>query len=146
MTDVALRVLVAEDNADHRFLAARALRHAVDADVEVHEVEDGEQALDFLYQRRGFEDRARPHLIVLDLRMPRVTGFEVLEQIKQDESLRSIPVVVLTSSHLPEDVDRAYHLGGNSYITKHFGSERRNGLSSLGEYWLRVSELPEPPA
>ena len=144
MTDLALRVLVAEDNADHRFLAVRALRSAVDADVEVDEVEDGEQALDFLYRRRGYEDRPRPHLIVLDLRMPRVTGFEVLERIKQDDSLRSIPVIVLTSSQLPEDVDRAYHLGTNSYITKHFGSGG-NGLSALGDYWLRVSELPEPP-
>lgn len=141
-----VRVLVAEDNADHRFLTVRALRQAGGAGVSVEEVPDGEQALDFLYQRGSYEDRERPHLIVLDLRMPRVSGFEVLAQVKTDADLRSIPVVVLTSSDLPEDIAHAYGLGTNSFVTKPAGPAVLEGLLAVGEYWLGgTSSLPDVP-
>lgn len=141
-----VRVLVAEDNEDHRFLTVRALRQAGGDAVAVEEVHDGEQALDFLYRRGGYGDRERPHLIVLDLRMPRVNGFEVLAQVKADVDLRSIPVVVLTSSDLPEDVSRAYELGTNSFVTKPSGAAVLDGLMAVGEYWLGdTTSLPDAP-
>lgn len=141
-----VRVLVAEDNPDHRFLMVRALRQAGGPTVAVDEVPDGEQALDFLYQRGEYEDRERPHLIVLDLRMPRVSGFEVLARVKADAVLRSIPVVVLSSSDLPEDIAQAYGLGTNSFVTKPAGPAVLDSLLAVGEYWLGgTSTLPPAP-
>ncbi|GAC1593513.1 MAG: response regulator [Acidimicrobiales bacterium] len=143
----AVRVLVAEDNEDHRFLTVRALRQAGGERVSVEAVADGEQALDFLYRRHGYEDCERPHLIVLDLKMPRLSGLQVLEQIKADEGLRSIPIVVLTSSDLARDVNDAYRLGTNSFVTKPAGTEVLKGLLAVGQYWLGgMTSLPEPPA
>ena len=143
----AVRVLVAEDNEDHRFLTVRALRQAGGEGVSVEAVGDGEQALDFLYRRHGYEDRERPHLIVLDLKMPRLSGLQVLEAVKADEGLRSIPVVVLTSSDLARDVNDAYRLGTNSFVTKPAGTEVLKGLLAVGEYWLGgMTSLPQPPA
>ena len=140
------RVLVAEDNQDHRFLTVRALRQAGGDDLEVEAVDDGEQALDFLYRRGEYGDRQRPHLILLDLRMPRVSGLEVLEQVKGDAELRSIPIIVLTSSDLPEDVTTAYRLGTNSYVTKPAGAAVLEGLLSIGQYWLGgTASLPQVP-
>ncbi|GAC1378408.1 MAG: response regulator [Acidimicrobiales bacterium] len=142
----AVRVLVAEDNEDHRFLTVRALRQAGGDGVSVEAVADGEQALDFLYRRHGYEDRERPHLIVLDLKMPRLGGLQVLETVKADEGLRSIPVVVLTSSDLARDVNDAYRLGTNSFVTKPAGTEVLKGLLAVGQYWLGgMTSLPEPP-
>ena len=143
----AVRVLVAEDNEDHRFLTVRALRQAGGDGVSVEAVADGEQALDFLYRRHGYEDRERPHLIVLDLKMPRLSGLQVLERVKADQDLCSIPVVVLTSSDLARDVNDAYRLGTNSFVTKPAGTEVPKGLLAVGEYWLGgMTSLPEPPA
>jgi len=141
-----VRVLVAEDNEDHRFLTVRALRQAGGEGVAVDAVRDGEQALDYLYRRGDYGGRERPHLIVLDLKMPRINGLEVLEKVKADDELRSIPVVVLTSSDLPKDVSDAYRLGTNSFVTKPAGAEVLKGLLAVGEYWLGgTASLPEPP-
>ncbi|GAC1532243.1 MAG: response regulator [Acidimicrobiales bacterium] len=142
----AVRVLVAEDNEDHRFLTVRALRQAGGDEISIEAVEDGKEALDFLYRRHGYEDRERPHLIVLDLKMPRLSGLQVLRTVKADESLRTIPIVVLTSSDLTRDVDDAYRLGTNSFVTKPAGTEVLKGLLAMGQYWLGgMTSLPEPP-
>lgn len=141
-----LRVLVAEDNEDHLFLTVRALRSVEGVHVEVEAVRDGSEALDFVERRGRFADRERPHLLLLDLKMPNVDGFEVLERLKADPELRSIPVVVLTSSDRPEDVEAAYRRGSNSYVTKPTGSGgMTEGVRALSEYWMSLVELPEPP-
>jgi CheY-like chemotaxis protein len=141
-----VRVLVAEDNEDHRFLITRALRAIEGADLEVEAVRDGAEALDFVYQREGFEDRPRPHLILLDLRMPRVHGIEVLDILKNDPELRSIPIAVLTSSDRQQDIDDSYRAGTNTYVQKRpmFG-DLREKLQALSEFWTHVALLPEPP-
>lgn len=141
-----VRVLVAEDNEDHLFLTVRALRdHNDGVSIEVDAVTDGEEALDFVYRRGRFEDRPRPHLILLDVKMPKVTGLEVLEQLKRDPDLRSIPVIMLTSSDRPEDIEMAYRLGTNSYVTKQGGLNLADGVADLAEYWTERSALPDPP-
>ncbi len=138
-----LRVLVADDNEDHLFLTVRALRDAAGADLDIDTVTDGEEALDYLRGRNGLGERGAPHLIFLDLKMPKVDGLEVLREVKSDPDLRLIPTVVLTSSERPEDVRATYELGGNSYVTKPTSvSGLREGLRTLGEYWTELASLP----
>lgn len=141
------RVLLAEDNEDHRFLTMRALRdHGSNSLVEIDAVIDGEEALDYVYRRGRYAGRQRPHLILLDLRMPRLDGFEVLRQLKSDADLHTIPVVVLTSSDRPDDVDTAYELGTNSYVTKPVTlAGMRERLTSLTDHWMIQASLPRPP-
>ncbi|MDQ1445425.1 MAG: hypothetical protein QOI20_1889 [Acidimicrobiaceae bacterium] len=144
----SVRVLVAEDNEDHLFLTTRALEQTNHGlRLEVQGVRDGEEALDYFYRRGKYEDATRPHLLLLDLKMPKVDGLEVLDRIKSDPDLRSIPVVVLTSSDRPEDVEETYRRGGNSYVTKPITPNgMREGLRDITDYWMHVAALPEPPA
>lgn len=137
------RVLLAEDDVDHAFFTARAFRDAHGGDVEMHTVPDGAEALDYLHRRGKYSDAPRPHLIVLDLKMPKVDGLEVLQQIKGDASLRTIPTVVLTSSDRPEDVKDSYRGGANSYVTKPASlTGLRDGVQEMARYWIDVATLP----
>ena len=137
------RVLLAEDDVDHAFFTERAFHDAHGASAEVHTVRDGEQVLDYLHRRGDFADAQRPHLIVLDLKMPKVDGLEVLAQIKADEALRRIPIVVLTSSDRPQDVKESYERHANSYVTKPATlTGLREGVAGLARYWLDVATLP----
>ena len=142
-----VRVLVAEDNEDHLFLTVRALRNVEGVTLEIVTVTDGQQALDYLRGENDYVGRPRPDLVLLDIKMPKIDGLEVLKELKSDPSLRAIPTVMLTSSERPEDVDRAYVLGGNSYVTKPAScnslSER---LAGLGKYWTQLASLPSPHA
>jgi CheY-like chemotaxis protein len=142
-----VRILVAEDNEDHLFFITRALRGMENVTFEVEAVQDGAEALDFVYQRGRFKDRKRPHMILLDLKMPRVQGLEVLEVLKADPVLKSIPIAVLTSSDRKQDVDASYQAGGNSYVIKQPTFQGlRAELECVSHYWANVSVLPDPPA
>lgn len=137
------RVLLAEDDADHAFFTVRAFRDAHGGEVEMHTVADGQEALDYLHRRGKYAGAARPNLIVLDLKMPKLNGLEVLEEIKKDEALRSIPTVVLTSSDRPEDVKESYSGGANSYVTKPASlTGLREGVQEMARYWIDVATLP----
>jgi CheY-like chemotaxis protein len=141
-----VRVLVADDNEDHRFFIQRALKGVQGVELEVDTVVDGEEALDYLEQRGRFVGQPRPHMVLLDLRMPRRNGLEVLEVVKQDPDLRKIPICVLTSSDRPEDVEEAYLRGTNSYVIKSSDIEGiRRELQTVSEYWTATAALPEPP-
>jgi CheY-like chemotaxis protein len=138
-----IRVLVADDNEDHVFLIVRALRSEEGVVLEVETAGDGEEALDHLYRRGRFEGRPRPDLVLLDLKMPKVSGLEVLEQVKGDPEMRDIPIVVLSSSERPEDISDAYRLGGNSYVTKPSNlAGLRAGVRGISRYWTEVAALP----
>jgi CheY-like chemotaxis protein len=111
-------------------------------------VRDGEEALDYLYRRRSFQERPTndPVLVLLDLKMPKVDGFEVLRQIKSDARLKMIPVVVLTSSREEKDLIASYQLGVNAYVVKPVDFEQFVGaVKDLGLFWLVLNE-PTPPA
>lgn len=140
-------ILLADDDADDRMFTRRALVESRLAN-ELHCVEDGEELLDYLRRAGGYADPAsspRPHVILLDLNMPRLSGREALEQIKADPTLRSIPVVVLTTSDEEEDVFRSYHLGASSFITKPVTFEGLvEVMRGLGNYWFEIVRLPEP--
>jgi CheY-like chemotaxis protein len=140
-------ILLAEDNANDVELTLAALQtnHVVN---DVIVVRDGAEALDFLYRRNGFADRLpdNPGLILLDLKMPKVDGVEVLRQVKSDPALKTIPVVMLTSSREEQDVLRTYDLGVNAYVVKPVVfSDFVNAVKVLGQFWAVINE-PPPPA
>ena len=110
---------------------------------ELHAVGDGESALDFLYRRKGHEDAPRPDLIFLDLRTPRLDGFDVLRVAKQDRTLANIPILVFATGCLPEQVQQAYNLRANAYVVKPLTLEEYTQvLDTTGEYWLNIVSLP----
>ncbi len=132
-------ILHIEDNVDHAHLVKRTLQKR-EVTNQVYLVEDGQAALDYLFRRGPYapEDRSpRPDLILLDLRLPKVTGLEVLRTIKETESLREIPVVVLTSSEANNDIAQAYAYRASSYLVKPVGFAKFNEMMrQLGQYWL----------
>lgn len=138
----AVEVLLVEDSPSDALMTKSVLKKAKLRNV-LHIVEDGEQALDFLYQR-GEHDRARrPDLILLDLNLPRKDGREVLAEIKNDDSLKSIPVIVLTTSKSDEDVLRSYQLHANCFVPKPFDfGQFASAVASIEQFWFNVVALP----
>ena len=138
-------VLMADDDEDDREMAAEAFAesHLVN---DLRFVTDGAELLDYLYQRNEFADPAlspRPGIILLDLNMPRMNGHEAMAVIKKDPDLRSIPIVVLTTSQAEADILASYNLGANSFITKPVRfNELVRVLQTLGDYWLQIVRLP----
>ena len=139
------RVVLAEDNVDHAFFTTRAFQDAHGDDLEIRTVADGVELMDLLHQRGDYEQFERPHLLVLDLKMPKKNGLEVLAEMQERPELRTIPVVVLTSSDRPEDISASYANGANSFVTKPASlSGLREGVGELAKYWMDVASLPEP--
>jgi chemotaxis family two-component system response regulator Rcp1 len=138
-----IEILLVEDNPGDVRLTQEALKDAKVANT-MHIVEDGVAALDFLYRRGPYDAAPRPDLILLDLNLPKKNGREVLEQIKQDEHLKCIPVVILTTSQADDDVASAYKLHANCYITKpvEFAQFIRV-VRAIEEFWFTIVTLPE---
>lgn len=138
------RILLAEDSANDVELTLAALKeHRIANTVDV--VRDGAEALDYLYSRGQYEGRpnGNPALILLDLKMPKVTGLEVLRQIKTDPALQTIPVVMLTSSREEGDLMASYQLGVNAYVVKPVEfSAFMDAVRQLGGFWAVVNEAP----
>ena len=137
-------ILLAEDNPNDVELIITALKEAHLVN-EIIVASDGEQALDYLYRRGRHAGRTgfQPAVILLDLKMPKVDGREVLRQIRADPDLRSIPVVVLTSSREESDLLQTYHLGTNAYVVKPVDFEEFIGaVSRLGFFWALLNEPP----
>jgi CheY-like chemotaxis protein len=138
------RILLAEDNANDLELTLAALQQNHLAN-EVVSVRDGAEALDYLYKRGPFEKRpgGAPALVLLDLKMPKVDGLEVLKQIKSDPHLSFVPVVMLTSSREEQDLIRSYQLGVNAYVVKPVDfSEFMDAVRQIGAFWAVVNEVP----
>jgi two-component system response regulator len=149
MTEPDVEVLLVEDNpADVELTLHSLARGGVAA--RMHVARDGVEALDFLFCRGPFAARSAampPKLILLDLKLPRVDGLEVLRQVKADPRTRAIPVVMLTSSKIEQDVLSSYRLGVNSYVQKPVDFEQfRAAVTQLGLYWLLENEPPPPQA
>lgn len=136
-------ILVVEDNPDDEQFTLRALRQA-SVSGEIVVARDGREALDFLFGEGSYQGRdlrRKPAVILLDLKLPKVSGLEVLERMRADPATRLIPVVVLTSSSEDEDKLKSYRLGANSYVRKpvEFGAFAR-AVTQLGLYWLLLNE------
>ena len=147
MSGSPLNILLVEDNLDHAELVRRNLENFQVAN-RLHHVEDGETALDYVFGRGAYADRSLhplPDLMLLDLRLPRVDGLEVLRHIKSDPKLHCLPVVVLTTSDAERDVAMAYEFHANSFVTKPVDFQSFSKLlKDLGFYWLAWNVNPWP--
>ena len=138
------RILLVEDDPKDAELTLTGLAEYNLAN-EVDVVRDGEEALDYLYRRRSHHSRpnANPAVLLLDLKLPKIDGFEVLQQIRADEKLSMIPVVILTSSHEERDLVRSYELGVNAYVVKPVDFHQFvNAVKRLGMFWAVINEPP----
>jgi two-component system response regulator len=138
-----MSILMVENNANDEKLALMAFRQT-QPNVELTIMHNGLEALDYLL---GDKPRVQPKLVLLDLKMPRINGLEVLKQIRLDPRTCFLPVVIFSSSSEPDDVAQAYHLGANSYITKPMDfDEFLYMVEHLKIYWTKVNQLPKLPA
>ncbi len=140
-----VKILLVEDNPNDVELALHAFKkHRLSN--QVHVARDGEEALDYLFCRGKWADRdkfAGPKVILLDLKLPKIDGIEVLRQIKSDPSTRTMPIIVLTSSSEEPDIDECYRLGVNSYIVKPVDFDQfSESVAQLGFYWLLLNVAP----
>lgn len=132
-------ILLVDDDADDRLLMQDAFEESK-MDCRLHLTEDGNELLDYLYRRGKFaplQGEPYPEVILLDLNMPRKDGRQALQDIKSDEQLRHIPIVVFTTSKSPEDIARSYRLGANSFVVKPISFEKLlDVVRTIGKYWL----------
>jgi two-component system, response regulator len=137
--------LLVEDNPNDEMLTLRALKKANLANP-VHVVRDGAEALDYLFARGDFahrEGEELPSVVLLDLKLPKVSGLEVLQQIRAEKSTERVPVVILTSSDEQRDIISSYELGANSYVRKPVSfDEFTKAVTQLGLYWLLLNHAP----
>jgi two-component system response regulator len=146
MNDSKVEILLVEDNPHDAEMTIRALKKVNLANRLIH-LKDGAEALDFIFSRGAFAGRnteEKPKVILLDIKMPKVDGIEVLRQIKADPHTKTIPVVIMTSSKEEQDVLTSYNLGVNSYVVKPVDFDGfAKAVSELGFYWLITNESPE---
>ena len=146
MADEQVEILLAEDNSEDAEMTMRALRRHNLAN-QVRWVKDGAEALDYLFCRGQYvgRDPSRPpKLVLLDIKMPKIDGIEVLRQLKADPTTRSIPVVVMTSSNEERDVLESYRLGVNSYIVKPVRFDAfMETVANIGLYWVLTNRVPQ---
>lgn len=139
MEKMRMTMLLVEDNPDDMEFALRALREN-GMDGKVLTAQDGQEALDCLFSANSDE---RPRFVLLDLKMPKVDGFEVLRRGRANQSTHYLPVVILSTSNEDRDVDESYRLGANSYIQKSMDFfEFTESIKQIGHYWLELNELP----
>jgi CheY-like chemotaxis protein len=142
MPDNARTILLVEDDPDHELLAIRALKKA-NVTNEIRVARDGEEAIRFLLGEDGTPAQPLPQVVLLDLKLPKVDGLEVLRRIRESDRTRVLPVVVLTSSDEESDIVRSYKLGVNSYIRKPVSfTDFAEATRQLGMYWLVLNECP----
>ena len=140
-----IEILMIEDNPGDVRLTREVLR---DAKVRnsLHSAKDGDEAMDYLYKRGSFSGASRPDLILLDLNLPKINGLDVLEIIKSDPELRTIPVVILTTSQAEKDILNGYQRYANAYITKPVSLDQFNHIiKTIEGFWLETVRLPKQP-
>jgi|SRR6185312_582329 len=146
MENIEVEVLLVEDNPNDAELTIRALKKNKLAN-KIHHVKDGDEALDFLFAQGNYTQRTienAPKVVLLDLKMPKVNGIEVLKVLKVDERTKKIPIVILTSSKEDPDIQECYRLGVNSYVVKPVSfDEFSKAVSDLGLYWLLTNQAPK---
>jgi CheY-like chemotaxis protein len=143
--ELLIDVLLVEDNPDDSELTIHAIKEG-NNDIHLLHLKDGVEALNFIFAKRSFENQKVQNalkLVLLDLKLPRLDGLEVLRKIRADERTKSLPIVILTSSREKRDILEAYNLGVNSYVVKPVGFDNYvKTISALAYYWSTVNEKP----
>jgi two-component system response regulator len=146
MENKIVEILLIEDNPYEAELAIRSLRKYNFAN-NLHHIDDGAEALDYIFERGKYEStsaRVKPKLILLDIKLPKVDGIEILRQLKANEKTKTIPVVILTSSKENQDIKACYDLGANSYIVKPVDFDSfSKAVAELGMYWMLLNNPPD---
>jgi two-component system response regulator len=142
-----IQILLVEDNINDAELTTRALKKSkISESINIIHVKDGEEAIDYFFNKDGTYKNLTelPKVILLDLKLPKIDGVQVLQKLKSNAHTKLIPVVVLTSSHEEKDIIESYKLGVNSYVTKPVEFEQfMESVANLGTYWGRSNESPE---
>ena len=142
MKDQTINFLLVDDNEDDVLLLSEALEKTSKLNI-MQVLHDGEEAISFLRKEGPFADAEVPDVVLLDLNMPRKNGYEVLEEMKEDDALRNIPVIVMTVSQAEEDIMKAYSGGACSYLSKPIDYHKLEGQLAIFEvYWTEVAQLP----
>lgn len=137
-------VLSIEDNKPDFVLLRNALEKIPDLSLDIININNGQDALDFLYKKNNFKSAPTPNIIILDINLPNIDGKEILKVIKNDNKYKSIPVIIFSTSDYYTDVEEMYKLHANSYITKTCDvTELFRKIKIIGEYWLKSNELPD---
>jgi chemotaxis family two-component system response regulator Rcp1 len=137
-----MEILLVEDNPGDARLAKEALKECRIKN-NLHLVGDGEKALDFLYKRGEYNSAPRPDLVILDLNLPKISGHQVLEKIKSENSLKKIPVVILSISQSEKDIEKSYNLNANCHVTKPLDlNEFIQVFERIQNFWLNTAKLP----
>ena len=143
--DKPLQVLLVEDSPGDVRLTMEAF-HQTNPSIRLHVANDGVEAMAFLRREQGKEEAPRPDLILLDLNMPKMDGRQVLARIKEDDDLKTIPTVILTTSEAEGDVAKSYQLNANCYLNKPVQLDAFESLvKSINEFWLTMAKLPQQP-
>jgi CheY-like chemotaxis protein len=138
----AIEILLVEDDPGDELITREAFEHNKLKN-NLHVAHDGEEGLDFLYQRGAYEDAPRPDLVLLDLNLPKYDGRQLLQKVKSDPDLSRIPVVVLTTSSAEEDIMRSYELHANAYVTKPVDLDQfMSAVRQIDEFFVQVVRLP----
>ncbi len=141
-TQKSIDILLCEDNLGDVYIINNVLVNST-SNYDLHHVTNGEVAMDYLQRRGDYQAASRPDLILLDLNLPKKHGFEVLQEIKNHPDLKTIPVIVLTSSKSEQDILRSYELFGSCFVTKPFDFEEfSNAMQDIEKFWLNLVQLP----
>ncbi len=137
-----MNILLVEDNPGDILLAKEALKETGLLNYELNVVSDGEEAISYLFRRLGFENASRPELVLLDLNIPKINGREVLRFVKEDHDLRSIPIIVFSTSEAQHDINTSYELHANCYVTKPVDyDEFVTVITSIVTFWNQVRKV-----
>ena len=141
-TKQSIDILICEDNLGDVYIINNVLKDST-SNYNLHHVTNGESAMNYLHQTGDYQDVSRPDLILLDLNLPKKHGFEVLQEIKTHPDLKTIPVIVLTSSKSDQDILKSYELFGSCFVTKPFDFEEfSNAMKDIEKFWLNLVQLP----
>jgi chemotaxis family two-component system response regulator Rcp1 len=140
-----MNILLVEDNPGDILLAKEALKETGLVDYRLNVVSDGEEALNFVFRRHNFGEALRPDLVLLDLNIPKINGREVLRSIKEDQDLRTIPIIVFSTSEAQHDINTSYELHANCYVTKPVDyDEFVTVITSIVQFWNQVRRVRTP--
>jgi len=143
MTKKHFTIVSIEDNEPDFVLLQKAIKAVPDLSIDLINVRNGEDALNFLYKKGEFTSAPTPNIIILDINLPKINGHEILKSIKNNEKLKTIPVIIFSTSDSNKDIEESYSLYANSYITKTFNiQDLFKKIETMADYWFKTTELP----